>query len=54
MNAAGEASKQPPLGLPRAVFASGGKWYFDDAPEFPDTLQANYEFGTVKDTRLLT
>jgi predicted dehydrogenase len=54
MNAAGEASKLPPLGLPRTVSAHGGKWYFDDAQEFPDTLQANYEFGTGKDTRLLT
>lgn len=53
-NAAAEASKQPPLGLPRTIFANGGKWYFDDAQEFPDTLQANYEFGTGKDTRLLT
>jgi predicted dehydrogenase len=54
MNAAGEASKLPPLGLPRTIFANGGKWYFDDAQEFPDTLQANYEYGTGKDTRLLT
>jgi predicted dehydrogenase len=54
LSAASEASKQPPLGLPRTIFASGGKWYFDDAQEFPDTLQANYEFGTGKDTRLLT
>lgn len=54
MNAAAEASKQPPLGLPRHISASGGKWYFDDAQEFPDTLQANYEFGSGKDTRLLT
>jgi predicted dehydrogenase len=54
MNAAGEANKLPPLGLPRTIFANGGKWYFDDAQEFPDTLQANYEFGKGKDTRLLT
>jgi predicted dehydrogenase len=54
MNAAAEAGNQPPLGLPRCVSASGGKWYFDDAQEFPDTLQANYEFGRGKDTRLLT
>jgi predicted dehydrogenase len=54
MNAAAEANKLPPLGLPRSISAHGGKWYFDDAQEFPDTLQANYEFGTGKDTRLLT
>lgn len=54
LNAAGEANKLPPLGLPRVVSASGGKWYFDDAQEFPDTLQANYEFGQGKGTRLLT
>ena len=54
MNAAGEASKLPPLGLPRTISAHGGKWYFDDAQEFPDTLQANYEYGTGKETRLLT
>jgi predicted dehydrogenase len=54
MNAAADGSKLPHLGLPRTVSASGGKWYFDDAQEFPDTLQANYEYGTGKDTRLLT
>lgn len=54
MNAAGEAQKLPPLGLPRCIFASGGKWYFDDAQEFPDTMQVNYEFGAGPQTRLLT
>ena len=54
MDAAAEASKQTPLGLPRVISANGGKWYFDDAQEFPDTLQANYEFGKGKDTRLMT
>ena len=54
MNAAGEAKQLAPLGLPRVITASGGKWYFDDAQEFPDTLQANYEFGAGPGTRLLT
>ena len=30
--------------LPRKVSAFGGKWYFDDAQEWPDTLQVDYEF----------
>ena len=54
MNAAGEAQKLPPLGLPRGIYASGGKWYFNDAQEFPDTMQVNYEFGSGSQTRLLT
>lgn len=44
-NAALEASGEPSLGLPHTISASGGKCYFDDAQEFPDTLQVNYEFG---------
>lgn len=53
-NAALEAQKSEPLGLPKTIFASGGKWYFNDAQEFPDTMQVNYEFGTGQQTRLLT
>jgi predicted dehydrogenase len=34
-----------PLGPPRTVSAQGGKWYFDDVQEWPDTLQVNYEFA---------
>jgi predicted dehydrogenase len=30
--------------LPRAVSASGGKFYFDDAQEWPDTLMVTYEY----------
>jgi len=30
--------------LPRAVFASGGKYYFDDDQEWPDTLMVTYEY----------
>ncbi|MCE9531891.1 MAG: Gfo/Idh/MocA family oxidoreductase [Planctomycetes bacterium] len=54
LNAALEAQKEQPIGLPRTIFASGGKWFFDDAQEFPDTMQVNYEFGTGKQTKLLT
>lgn len=54
MNAACEAQGDNPILLPRSIFANGGKWYFDDAQEFPDTMQVNYEFGTEKQTKLLT
>jgi predicted dehydrogenase len=54
LNAACEAQGDRPVGLPRTVFANGGKWYFDDAQEFPDTLQANYEFGEGAARKLLT
>jgi predicted dehydrogenase len=30
--------------LPRKISALGGKWYFDDIQEWPDTLQVNYEY----------
>jgi predicted dehydrogenase len=53
LSAACEARKEPPLGLPTAICASGNKWYFDDAQEFPDTLQVNYEYAG-KFPRLLT
>jgi predicted dehydrogenase len=54
LNAACRAQGDEPVGLPHSVFANGGKWYFDDAQEFPDTLQANYEFGDVGARKLLT
>lgn len=31
--------------VPRAVSAHGGKYYFDDAQEWPDTLMATYDFA---------
>jgi predicted dehydrogenase len=31
--------------LPRAVSAHGGKYYFDDAQEWPDTLMVTYDFA---------
>ena len=53
-NAACEAQGDQPLGLPRRISGHGGKWYFDDAQEFPDTLQVSYEFGSGLATKLLT
>jgi predicted dehydrogenase len=54
LNAALEGQKEPTLGLPTTIVASGGKWYFDDAQEFPDTLQVNYEYTSGRTPRLLT
>jgi predicted dehydrogenase len=31
--------------LPRSVSALGGKYYFDDAQEWPDTLMVTYDFA---------
>lgn len=45
LSTAVEAQGEAPLGLPRAITASGGKWYFDDMQEWPDTLQVNYEYA---------
>jgi predicted dehydrogenase len=53
LNVAGEAQGDPPLGLPNTVSTGGGKWYFDDMQEWPDTLQVTYEYqGKV--SKLLT
>ena len=53
-NAACGARGEQPLGMPSTISAHGGKWYFDDAQQFPDTLQVNYEFGTGPQRKLLT
>ncbi|MBI4659359.1 MAG: Gfo/Idh/MocA family oxidoreductase [Verrucomicrobia bacterium] len=45
LSTATEARGEPPLGLPSAICASGGKWYFDDMQEWPDTLQVTYEYA---------
>ncbi len=39
--ASGETAPQ----LPRKVSALGGKYYFDDAQEWPDTLNVTYDYG---------
>ncbi|MBS0206754.1 MAG: Gfo/Idh/MocA family oxidoreductase [Planctomycetes bacterium] len=53
LSAAGEAQGDAPLSLPTTVSTGGGKWYFDDMQEWPDTLQVTYEFGG-KSPKLLT
>lgn len=45
MDAACQAQGDEPLGLPRYITSTGGKWYFDDMQEFADTQQINYEYG---------
>lgn len=39
-----------PLGFPKKVSATGGKYYFDDDQEWPDTLLVSYDYSG----RLLT
>lgn len=50
LNAAREGQGDKPLGLPDKVTSSGGKWYFNDMQEFPDTLQINYEYEPAEQT----
>jgi predicted dehydrogenase len=38
------AQNEEQIGLPRAVSAHGGKYYFDDAQEWPDTLMVTYDY----------
>lgn len=54
LTAACEAQGDPKPVLPRRIQAVGGKWYFDDAQEFPDTLQVNYEYDTGDTPKILT
>ncbi|MEQ1826075.1 MAG: Gfo/Idh/MocA family oxidoreductase [Pirellula sp.] len=54
LNSGSEAQGDGPIGLPATVFSNGGKWHFDDAQEFPDTMQTNFQFGSGKKTKLLT
>jgi predicted dehydrogenase len=53
LSVAGEAQGDAPLTLPTTVSTGGGKWYFDDMQEWPDTLQVTYEYGG-KSPKLLT
>ena len=39
-----EAEGGAALGLPTKVCTIGGKWYFDDMQQWPDTIQVNYEY----------
>ncbi|MEX2171490.1 MAG: Gfo/Idh/MocA family oxidoreductase [Pirellulales bacterium] len=43
------ARGEPALGTPRRVSAQGGKWYFDDMQEWPDTLQVTYDYSQPTD-----
>jgi predicted dehydrogenase len=38
------AQGEKPLGLPERVSGLGGKYYFDDAQEWPDTLMVTYDY----------
>jgi hypothetical protein len=37
--------KKPPAGTPTRVSALGGKYYFDDDQEWPDTLMVTYDYA---------
>ncbi len=45
LQAATEGRGEAPLGFPKTISAVGGKYYFDDAQEWPDTLMVSYDFG---------
>lgn len=45
LSTAVEAQGGQPLHMPSQVSALGGKWYFDDMQQWPDTLQVNYQFA---------
>lgn len=55
LNVACEAQGDPQITMPSRIMAGGGKWYFDDDQEFPDTLQVTYEYNTgSKSPKILT
>jgi predicted dehydrogenase len=57
LSAAMEGAGEGPLpALPKIVSTVGGKWYFDDAQEWPDTLQVDYQYdlGPERAGRILT
>ncbi len=39
-----KAAGSSPLGWPQRISALGGKYYFDDAQQWPDTLMVTYDF----------
>lgn len=45
LNAALEAEGVEPVGLPEKISATGGKWYFDDMQEWPDSMQVTYQYA---------
>jgi predicted dehydrogenase len=46
LGAAVEAQGGSLPALPQKIFCLGGKWYFNDAQEWPDTLQVNFEYAS--------
>jgi len=44
LSTAAEAAGEKPLTMPVKISATGGKWYFDDMQEWPDTLQVTYQY----------
>ncbi len=53
LNACLEWEKAPQLHHPRTIHAAGGKWYYDDDQEFPDTMQVTYRYDSPT-PRILT
>lgn len=45
LDTAGRAQGLEPLTMPTRISGLGGKWYFDDLQEWPDSLQATFEYG---------
>jgi predicted dehydrogenase len=45
LEAAIEGRGEAPLGFPKSASSVGGKYYFDDAQEWPDTLLASFDYG---------
>ncbi len=54
LNAACKGQGEQPVRMPSKISSHGGKWYFDDAQEFPDTMQVTYEYGAGLRTKILT
>ena len=54
LNAALRARDETEVGMPSKISAHGGKWYFDDAQEFPDTMQVTYQYGSGLATKMLS
>lgn len=44
LSAAVETEGESALRMPHKISGTGGKWYFDDAQEWPDTMQVTYEY----------
>tara|TARA_B100001121_G_scaffold270414_1_gene255673 strand:- start:1812 stop:2381 length:570 start_codon:yes stop_codon:yes gene_type:complete len=53
LSVAVETEGEAPLLMPRKISGTGGKWYFDDDQEWPDTMQVSYEYPG-KPPRVLT